>query len=96
MGGFPPASAERGFVLHGIILGGGDKDLLIPMEIEPCSSHTSTNSILHCVNRPAKSLLFFLLEKFSAEGYGGQRGAWGARGRGRLPPASPEPDLCNK
>lgn len=54
--------------------GGGDKNLLIPMEIEPCSSHTSTNSILHCVNRPAKPLFFFLLEKPIAEGYSGQRG----------------------
>lgn len=60
------------------------------MEIEPCSSHTSANSILHCVNRPAKPLLFFLLEKFAAEGYGG---GGGRQGRGGL---SPEPDLCNK
>ena len=38
------------------------------MEIEPCSPHTSTNSISHSVNRPGKPLLFFLLEKFSVEG----------------------------
>lgn len=68
LGGCPPTSAESSFVLHGIILGGGDKDLLIPMEIEPCSSHTSTNSILHCVNRPANPVLFFLLEKSQQRG----------------------------
>lgn len=76
--GCPPASPKRSFVLYRIILRGGDKNLLIPMEIEPCSSHTSPNSILHCVNRPAKALFFFLLEKFTAEGYSGQRGSWGA------------------